>query len=122
MKPPERRSLAVLVYQEIAPRYRVVLLFAVVLVSIFSSRIANDPTEIGSWLIVVGAGAFMYLADVFREIEDAAGALVLPGKSLSEARRDVITARVRGRRSSVFVGAVVLVASGLVLLVVRAPR
>jgi len=107
------------VFHRLVPRHRLILLIAVVLVSIFSSRIASDPTEIGSWLIVGAASAFMYLADVFREVEEAANALVIPGKALDVARRDVIAARLGPVRSTTFLVALALMAAGSAMLLLR---
>jgi hypothetical protein len=123
LKPKEESTtLAVFLFDRISPRHRLLLLGAVILISIFTSRVGSDPKEVGSWFIVVGAGALMYLADVLREVEEASSALVVPGKTLMRVRRDVISARLDAPRCGTFIAGVAVIVIGFGVLISAPPK
>jgi hypothetical protein len=61
-----------------------------VILSIAGSRIANEPSDLASWSVVLGAACLMFLADTYREFEQSAHALVTSRFPLRVTRRDIV--------------------------------
>jgi hypothetical protein len=58
--------------------------------SVGTSRVATDPGELGSWLLLAGCGVLIVVADLARDVEEAARALATSsGILVADARRDI---------------------------------
>jgi hypothetical protein len=70
--------------------HRALLLWGTVGIAVGASRIANDPSEVPSWLLMGGSALFLLLADIARDIDGRAIALAeSSGLSRETARADV---------------------------------
>jgi hypothetical protein len=85
-------------------------------VAIAASRVATFPHETPSWILLGGTALLVVVADLAREIEEAASTLAeSSGASPSDARRDIYSAR-RPRFFGLFLlAAFSLVTASLVL-------
>jgi hypothetical protein len=61
--------------QPIMRFHRALLIVATVGLAVAASRVASNSSEVGSWLLTLAFGLLLLLADVAREIEEAAQAL-----------------------------------------------
>jgi hypothetical protein len=74
--------------------HRALLIFATVGVAVAASRVAADVSETGGWLLTAAFALLLLVADLAREIEEAAKALSdSSGESRTDARRDLYTTR-----------------------------
>jgi hypothetical protein len=90
--------------------HRALLIAATVGVAVAASRVAFDLSEIGGWLLVAAFGLLLLVADLAREIEEAAGALAdKSGVDRGTARRDIYRSRHPRALLAALVAAVLLI-------------
>jgi hypothetical protein len=74
--------------------HRALLIVATVGVAVAASRVAADTSEVGGWLLTSGFALLLLVADLAREVEEAAQALSgSSGETRDDARRDIYTTR-----------------------------
>ena len=70
--------------------HRALLIVATVGVAVAASRVATDASDVGSWLLTAAFALLLLVADLAREVEEAAGSLAdSSGQSREAARRDI---------------------------------
>jgi hypothetical protein len=96
--------------------HRSMLIGATIGVAIAASRVAAFPDETASWVLLAGSALLVVIADIAREVEEAASALSeSSGVSRSDARRDVYSARRTRFFGFSLTAAVALIAASLAL-------
>lgn len=96
--------------------HRSMLIGATIGVAIAASRVATLPDETASWVLLAGSALLVIVADLAREVEDAASALAeSSGVSRRDARRDIYSARRPRFFGSCLIVALALIAASLVL-------
>jgi hypothetical protein len=94
--------------------HRAILILATIGVAVAAARIATEVGEVGAWLLVAAFALLLLLADLSREMEEAAGTLAdSSGVDRRTARQDIY----RSRRPSLFVAGV---AAAIILWVAAA--
>lgn len=77
--------------------HRAVFVAGTALLAVGASLLAKEVHEVGNWLVAVGAGFVMLLADVLREVEEKGkGLAASSGKRLGQTRADVLESQRRG--------------------------
>jgi hypothetical protein len=85
----------VLLLTAAAVRYhRVLFVVGTVVLAVAGSRVANDLSEYGSWILVAASVGMIAASDVAREMEQVATVLAESSRAeIGTARRDVVEAR-----------------------------
>src|SRR5713101_7912257 len=100
----------------VVPFHRALLVGATIGIAISGSRIASDPSEAASWLFLGGCGLFLLLADISRNINEAAGVLAASsGEARSVALRDIYSARGPAAARWLVLIAILLLLAGVIL-------
>lgn len=74
--------------------HRALLIAATVGVAVAASRVAADTSEVGSWILTAAFALLLLVADLAREVEQAAGSLAdSSGKPAHDTRRDIYETR-----------------------------
>ena len=84
--------------------------------AVAASRVAMDSSESASWILLAGCGTLLIVADLSREIEEAAGALAdTSGVDRRTARRDIYRARCPRLLSTALIATLLFICSAVVL-------
>jgi hypothetical protein len=95
--------------------HRALLIVATVGVAVAASRVATDTSEIGGWLLTAAFALLLLVADLAREVEEAARSLSdSSGESRHDARRDIYASRNPKSVSMTLAVAVALFAASVV--------
>lgn len=95
--------------------HRALLVVATVGVAVAASRVATDTSEVGGWLLTAAFALLLLVADLAREIEEAAQSLSdSSGETRDDARRDIYTTRHPRSISMTLLLAVVLLVGSVV--------
>ncbi|MCZ7589944.1 MAG: hypothetical protein M5U27_14020 [Gaiella sp.] len=96
--------------------HRSMLVGGTIGLSVGTSRVATDPGELGSWLLLAGCGVLIVVADLSRDVEEDARALAASsGVSVPEARHDVYAAGHSVPMSLAFAAAIALTIAAFVV-------
>jgi hypothetical protein len=95
--------------------HRALLIVATVGVAVAASRVATDVSEVGAWLLTAAFALLLVVADLAREVEEAAQSLSdSSGQSRHDARRDIFATRYPKSISKTLTVVVVLVIASAV--------
>lgn len=95
--------------------HRALLIVATVGVAVAASRVAADTSRVGGWLLTAAFALLLMVADLAREVEEAAQSLSdSSGQSRHHARRDIYgTRHARSISLTLAVSLVLFVASAV---------
>ncbi|MDR6201055.1 hypothetical protein QE374_002964 [Microbacterium sp. SORGH_AS428] len=103
----------------VASMHRYLLVACSIAIGVVGSRVATDPAEVESWVLLVAFGAGLYVADVARRVDENGRIIATTTKTVvARARRDAATT---GDVRSIIAGSIVAVAGiamGAALVVV----